>query len=205
MSKIFLIGATGYVGGTVLSQSLASTETSLKTLTVDILIRREHQAGRLRETYGERVETVLWAGLDDTVPCFFGEGTGLFNRQALVIPLVLRYVVQHGYGFKLNDQANFDWVYVVDLADYYIPLIRKILERPDRGVGHIPLGKKGILFPTVGRALVAEINQQAVETAFDADILLCEDTTQQREVRCVPIQEIADELIVGRCDIAPRG
>jgi hypothetical protein len=28
----------------------------------------------------------------------------------LVIPLVVRYVVQHGHGFKLKDKANFDWV-----------------------------------------------------------------------------------------------
>ncbi|KAJ4352973.1 hypothetical protein N0V95_003766 [Ascochyta clinopodiicola] len=315
MSKILLVGATGYVGGTVLSQLLTSTEASLEALTVDLLIRREHQARKLRETYGERVKTVLWAGLNDTqfieqiaahydiivnagsgfltagakafvdglahrveaglptpwllhlsgctnlvspteqpfewnderdgqavfdymksleneqqysqrttevtvlelaaekgvqavslqAPCIFGEGTGLFNQQALVIPLILRYVVQHGYGFKLNDRANFDWVHVVDVADYYILLIRTIIERPDRGVGYVPSGKKGILFPTAGRALLIEMNQQAVDAAFDAGILPREDSTQQKEVRLVPLQEIADELTAGRCDIAQRG
>ena len=220
MSKILLVGATGYVGGTVLSQLLTSTEASLRALKVDLLIRREHQAEKLRSVYGDRIKTILWAGLDGIqfieqvaahydiiinagsgfitagakafvdglahrveagqpvpwllhisgctnlvdpskqpfewndgrdgqaifdymksldikepypqrtteitvletaaergvqavslqAPCIFGEGTGLFNQQALVIPLIIRYAVQHGYGFKLNDKANFDWV-----------------------------------------------------------------------------------------------
>ena len=44
------------------------------------------------------------------VPCNFGEGLGLFNKQGLVVPMIVKYVVEHGYGFKLNDRANFDWV-----------------------------------------------------------------------------------------------
>lgn len=220
MSKILLVGATGYVGGTVLSELLASTEASLQKLTFDVLVRREHQTELLRDNYQDRIKTVYWAGLDDVqsveaiasrydvivnagsgfitagakafvnglasrvetglpapwllhlsgctnlvdpsqqpfewnderdgqaifehtksldavepypqrtteitvlesaaergvqaislqAPCIFGEGTDLFNRQGLVIPLVLRYVVQHGHGLKLNDKANFDWV-----------------------------------------------------------------------------------------------
>lgn len=236
MSKILLVGATGYVGGTVLSQLLTSTEASLKVLTIDLLVRREHQAKRLRSVYGKRIKTVLWAGLTDTefieqiaarydiivnagsgfitagakafvdglahrveaglptpwllhlsgctnlvdpskepfewnderdgqaiidymksldieepysqrtaevtvletaaergvqaislqAPCIFGEGIGLFNQQAVVIPLILRYVVQHGYGFKLNDRANFDWVSLptafLSLTNILIPI-----------------------------------------------------------------------------------
>ena len=222
MSKILLVGATGYVGGTVLSQLLASTEISLQGLTFDVLVRREHQAELLRSVYKDRINTVFWAGLEDVqsieaiaskydiivntgsgfvtagakafvdglarrveaglptpwllhisgctnlvdldaiqqpfewdderdrraifdhmksldakepypqrtteivvletaakrsvqaislqAPCIFGEGTGHFNRQGLVIPLVFKYVVDHGHGFKLNDTANFDWV-----------------------------------------------------------------------------------------------
>jgi hypothetical protein len=91
------------------------------------------------------------------------------------------------------------------LADYYILLIRNILERSDRGVGYIPSGRQGILFPTVGRALMTEINQKAVDVAFDAGILPRDDTPTEREVRLVPLQEIADELTAGRCDIAQRG
>lgn len=222
MSKILLVGATGYVGGTVLSQLLASTEASFQGLTYDVLVRREHQAELLRSVYKDRINTVFWTGLEDVqsieaiaskydiivntgsgfvtagakafvdglarrveaglptpwllhisgctnlvnldasqqpfewnderdgraifdhmksldakepypqrtaeivvletatkrgvqaislqAPCIFGEGTGQFNRQGIVIPLVFKYVVDHGHGFKLNDTANFDWV-----------------------------------------------------------------------------------------------
>jgi hypothetical protein len=65
MSKILLVGATGYVGGSVLSQLLASTEASLQNLTFDILVRREPQAELLRSIYRDRIKTVYWAGLDD--------------------------------------------------------------------------------------------------------------------------------------------
>lgn len=230
MSKLLLVGATGYVGGTVLSQIFTSTETSIQSLTLDVLVRRKHQAELLRSSYGDRINTVYWGGLDDIqsieaiasrydiivnagsgfiaagakafvnglasrvkaglptpwllhlsgctnlvdpsqqpfewnderdgqaifehmksldakepypqrtteitvletaaeqgvqaislqAPCIFGEGTGLFNRQGLVIPLVLRYVVQHGHGFKLNDTANFDWVNSAFPLDCYL-------------------------------------------------------------------------------------
>jgi nucleoside-diphosphate-sugar epimerase len=220
MSKILLVGATGYVGGTVLSRLLQDTSPLFKELQIHLLIRSEDQARTLQKAYGDRVYTILWSGLDDTAfiestaahydlvinagsgfipagatafvdglarrvgtgnsvpwlihtagctnlvdptrktrewndqkdgraiydyiaelektspypqrtaelavlekadstgvnavsvqaPCIFGEGTGLFNKQGLVIPLIMRYVIEHGYGFKLNDRANFDWV-----------------------------------------------------------------------------------------------
>ncbi|KAJ4383161.1 hypothetical protein N0V86_001203 [Didymella sp. IMI 355093] len=315
MSKILLVGITGYVGGTVLSQLLSSTEASLQSLRIDLLVRREHQGELLRNVYGERINIIYWTGLDDTqfieeiaaqydiiinagtgfntegakafvdglahrvktgqavpwmlhisgctnlvdpsrkpfewddgrdgqaifdhmksldiedpypqrtteitvletaveqgvqavslqAPCIFGEGTGLFNQQGLIIPLILRYVVQHGHGFKLNNQANFDWVHVVDLADYFVLIIRTILERPDRAVDYIPSGKKGILFPTVGRALMLDINRQAIDAAFDAGVLPRKDTPQQREIHFADVQDIADELTAGFVDVAKRG
>lgn len=93
----------------------------------------------------------------------------------------------------------------MDLADYFVLLVRAILERPDRGVGYIPSGKQGILFPTVGRTLITEINQRALDAAFDAGILPREGTPQQKEIHLVPLQEIAEELTAGFCDIAERG
>jgi len=269
MSKILITGATGYVGGTVLSQLIASTAPSIQSLTFDLLIREDAQAKKLKETYGTRVNTIKWRGLQDTlfiedtasnydiiinigsgfipsgaiafvnglarginaekpapwmlhisgctnlsdrpltqrpvplrewndeadsshildhmkklddmdpysqrtteidvletaaelgvqaisvnVPCIFGEGAGLFNKQGLVIPLIMMYVVQHGYGWKLNETANFDWVHVMDLAHIYVLLVQTILEREDRGVGYLPTGRNGILFAAVGRALI---------------------------------------------------
>lgn len=138
-------------------------------------------------------------------PCIFGQGTGLFNQQGIVIPCILRYVVQHGYGFKLNETANFDWVHVVDLADLYILLVRSILERPDRGVGFLPSGKKGVMFSGVGRALMTEINQRVLDAVFDAGVLPREGSPQEKEIREVSLKEIADELTAGREDVAERG
>ena len=66
MSQILLVDATGYVGGTVLSQLLTSTEASLQNLTLDVLVRRKHQAELLSNVYRDRINTVYWAGLNDT-------------------------------------------------------------------------------------------------------------------------------------------
>ncbi|CAO2649751.1 Nn.00g010430.m01.CDS01 [Neocucurbitaria sp. VM-36] len=320
MSRILMTGATGYVGGTVLSKLLAITSPSVKDLTLDLLIRDEAQALILKTAYGSRINTIKWPGLEDpafieetasnydiiintgsgfnpegaiafvnglarrvksgkpapwmlhisgctnlsdrpltqpprplrewndeqdsgeifehmkaldemepysqrttevgileaaaaagvqavsvNAPCIFGEGTGLFNKQGLVIPLIMMYVVQHGYGWKLNETANFDWVHVLDLADIYVLLLCTILEREDRGVGYIPSGRNGVIFAAVGRALIKDINQGCLDAAFADGVLPREGTPQQPEIRLVPLQEIADKLTAGRSDIAERG
>ena len=138
-------------------------------------------------------------------PLIFGEGTGLFNKQGLVIPMLTRYVVQRGYGFKLLETSNFDWVHVEDLADAYVLLTRLILEREDRGVGHIPTGKNGIIFPAVGRVLHTEMVQRCLDVAFDAGVLPREDTPKEKEIRQASLQEIADEVTAGVLSIAERG
>lgn len=87
MSKILLVGATGYVEGTVLSQLLASTESSLRDLTFDILIRREYQAELLRNVYHDRIEIAYRDGFD--------------NIQSIEM-IASRYdiIVNAGFGFK---------------------------------------------------------------------------------------------------------
>jgi nucleoside-diphosphate-sugar epimerase len=320
MNKILLTGATGYVGGTVLSQLIASTAPSIKDLTFDLLVRDETQAQKLKSVYGSRVNIIKWSGLENVAfiedtasnydivintgsgfipegaiafvnglsrrinagkpapwmlhisgctnlsdrpitqpqrptrewndetdnaeifdsmraldemdpyaqrttevgvleaadgtgvqaisvntPCIFGEGKGLFNQQGLVIPLIMMYVVQHGYGWKLNETANFDWVHVLDLADIYVLLVRTILEREDRGVGYLPSGKNGVIFAAVGRTLIKEINQGCLDAAFADGTLPREDTPKEKEIRLVPLDEIADKLTAGRRDIAERG
>lgn len=64
MSRILITGATGYVGGTVLSQLLASTSSSIKHLTFDLLVRDEVQGLNLKTAYGYRVNTIKWPGLE---------------------------------------------------------------------------------------------------------------------------------------------
>ncbi|KAM7213981.1 hypothetical protein V8F06_010615 [Rhypophila decipiens] len=138
-------------------------------------------------------------------PLIFGAGTGLFNRQGIIIPTLMRYVVTHGYGFKLNETANFDWVHVEDLADLYVLLVKTILEREDRGVGYIPSNKNGIIFPAVARVLQTEIMQRCLDAAFDAGVLPRENTTKDKEIRLVGLKEIADEITFGLMDMAEQG
>ncbi|KAK4210991.1 hypothetical protein QBC37DRAFT_321152 [Rhypophila decipiens] len=138
-------------------------------------------------------------------PLIFGAGTGLFNRQGIIIPTLMRYVVTHGYGFKLNETANFDWVHVEDLADLYVLLVKTILEREDRGVGYIPSNKNGIIFPAVARVLQTEIMQHCLDSAFDAGVLPRENTPKNKEIRLVGLKEIADEITFGLMDMAEQG
>ncbi|EKG09437.1 NAD-dependent epimerase/dehydratase [Macrophomina phaseolina MS6] len=137
-------------------------------------------------------------------PCLFGTGTGLFNQQGFVIPTFMRYVIKHGYGFKLNETANFDWVHVEDLADLYVLLLRAILERKDRGVGFIPSGRNGIISTAVGHALQTEMMNLCLDAAFNAGILPHKDTPKQKEIRQISLQEIADEVMSGLTDMAER-
>lgn len=96
-------------------------------------------------------------------------------------------------------------MHVEDLADAYVLLMRTILEREDRGVGYIPSGKNGIIFPAVGRALQTEIMQRCLDAAFDTGVLPLEDTPKDKEIRQVSLQEIADEITAGLVDMAEQG
>ncbi len=321
MTAILLTGATGYVGGTLLNSIVTSSDPTLSSLTVNVLVRSEDAASKLIDRYGSRVKPIQWAGLTDAsgiesvasdydlvinvasgfipagaqafvrglakrttpgqttpapwllnisgctnlgdrpitgtaytsrewddadsgavyeyeaaeeekapypqrttevgvltlaselgvnavslnTPLIFGEGTGLFNKQGIIIPVLMRYTVAHGYGFNLHDGANFDWVHVEDLAAAYIVLVKQILEREDKGTGVIPSGKKGILFPAVGRVLQREIFERCLDAAFEEGVLPREDTPQAKEVRQKELKEIADEITYGLLDMAEQG
>jgi len=62
--KILLTGATGFVGGSVLTALLNSP--SLKTQQITCLLRSSSAASTLTATYGDRIQTLLYNGLDDT-------------------------------------------------------------------------------------------------------------------------------------------
>ena len=64
--KILLTGASGYIGGSVLTQLLASKEPALQDAPISCLVRRQEQADLLSSTYGKRVNAVLFADLDDS-------------------------------------------------------------------------------------------------------------------------------------------
>lgn len=62
--KILLTGATGFVGGSVLTALLDSP--SLKAHPITCLLRSSSAASTLTATYGNRIKTLLYDGLDDT-------------------------------------------------------------------------------------------------------------------------------------------
>lgn len=63
--KILLTGASGFIGGTVLSTLLNSTASSLRSAPVTCLLRGSDRAALLSSTYGDRVKPVLYRDLDD--------------------------------------------------------------------------------------------------------------------------------------------
>jgi len=64
--KILLTGATGYIGGSILSHLLKSDHAGIKDITITCLVRGEDRVDKLNSTYGRRVEPVLFKDLDDT-------------------------------------------------------------------------------------------------------------------------------------------
>ena len=65
-AKVLLTGATGYIGGSVLTQLLSSKAPVLKDTPISCLVRRQEQADLLTSTYGDRVSPILFKDLDDS-------------------------------------------------------------------------------------------------------------------------------------------
>ncbi|KAL3482038.1 hypothetical protein BJX99DRAFT_269437 [Aspergillus californicus] len=64
-AEILLTGATGFIGGSVLTALLRSPALSLQSKSITCLLRGADRAALLTSTYGERVKPVLYDGLDD--------------------------------------------------------------------------------------------------------------------------------------------
>ncbi|ROV93651.1 hypothetical protein VMCG_08034 [Cytospora schulzeri] len=308
--RILLLGATGYVGGTVLHHLLESTHPILREQTISVLIRGPDRAAKLQQVYGDRVSPILFTGLEDLdvitrlasqhdivinagtgfhppsaaaivralakrhhdspgseaqrpwvihtsgcsnicdnplagdahsdrwfddadpaaiyehekaaderepylqrtaelavleageetgvgalalqIPAIFGQGRGLFGDAPGVVSLMMRYVLDHGYGFKLGDgSGRIGLVHVDDLAQLYVLLVQRILE--DGGKG-LPSGKSGIVFPCVGMTLFADIARACDQAAFRKGILPKPDGPQTEEVRLVDVDEFTPYL-----------
>ncbi|KAH9230260.1 hypothetical protein K456DRAFT_1752451 [Colletotrichum gloeosporioides 23] len=61
--KLLITGATGYIGGTVLTQLLNSTVPGINSLSFSALIRHQSQADILAE---KGIQSIMFNGLDDT-------------------------------------------------------------------------------------------------------------------------------------------
>ncbi|KAK1688412.1 NAD dependent epimerase/dehydratase [Colletotrichum godetiae] len=135
-------------------------------------------------------------------PCIFGPGSGLFNKAGLMIPIMMGYVLRNGYGLTLGDETGcIDYVHVSDLADLYVLCVLDIVERA--GV-NVPRGKKGIMFPTVGRTLTIDIPRKCLDIAFATGNLPKEGGPQKKIVRNVSLEEAA-ETCAGNMDVAETG
>ena len=63
--QILLTGATGYIGGTILTRLLNSNSPALSSATITCLVRGSDRIAALTATYGARVKPVLYEGIDD--------------------------------------------------------------------------------------------------------------------------------------------
>ncbi|KAI3336097.1 NAD dependent epimerase/dehydratase family protein-like protein [Ustulina deusta] len=63
--RILLTGATGFIGGSILTQLLDSTSPSIQSAPITCLVRGADRAAKLKATYGDRVNPVLYKDLDD--------------------------------------------------------------------------------------------------------------------------------------------
>ncbi|OJJ02992.1 hypothetical protein ASPVEDRAFT_84460 [Aspergillus versicolor CBS 583.65] len=62
-SRVLVTGATGFIGGSVLTQFLASENPALKDSTVTTIVRKQEHADNLQR---HGVSSILFTGLDDT-------------------------------------------------------------------------------------------------------------------------------------------
>ncbi|ETS82777.1 hypothetical protein PFICI_04653 [Pestalotiopsis fici W106-1] len=63
--NILITGATGFIGGTILTTLLASDSPALQAATITCLVRGADRATTLTSAYGSRVRTIIYKGLDD--------------------------------------------------------------------------------------------------------------------------------------------
>jgi nucleoside-diphosphate-sugar epimerase len=86
--RILLTGATGFIGGTVLHHLLTSTLPALKSrnFTLTVLVRDASRAAAYTATWGIRVHTVIYDGLDDIETT-----TSIASQHDLVINMTLGF------------------------------------------------------------------------------------------------------------------
>ncbi|CAI0648521.1 unnamed protein product [Colletotrichum noveboracense] len=135
-------------------------------------------------------------------PIIFGTGTGLFQQAGLMIPLTMAFVLEQGYAFSCGDGTGvFDWVHIADLADLYVLCVLNIIQT---GGEHIPTGKRGIIFPAVGRALATDVARKCLDLAFAKGNLPKEGTPQAKETRQLDLEDAAAKLAAGNIAVTEK-
>ncbi|KAF9878448.1 nad dependent epimerase dehydratase family protein [Colletotrichum karsti] len=135
-------------------------------------------------------------------PCIFGTGTGLFQTAGLMIPIMMGFVLGRGYGFTVGDGSGvMDRVHVADLADLYVLCVLDVLQRDG---ANVPTGRAGIVFPTAGRTLTADIARKCLDVAFATRNLPKPGGPRGKEVRTLTIEEAA-VTTAGNASVAETG
>lgn len=123
------------------------------------------------------------------IPAIFGSGRGLFNAAEALVPMMLRFVLRHGYGPRLGDgTAQIGLVHVEDLAALYVRVVEEVVEG---GGKVVPSGRGGIVFPCVGMVTLADIARDCVEAVARKGII------QTKEVKEVDLDTVAAEFGAG--------
>ncbi|KAI0490502.1 NAD dependent epimerase/dehydratase family protein-like protein [Xylaria cf. heliscus] len=84
--RILLTGASGFIGGSVLTQLLDSASPSLRSSPITCLVRSADRADKLTAEYGDRVKPVLYKGIDD-----FETATAVAAQHDVVISATVSY------------------------------------------------------------------------------------------------------------------
>ncbi|KAL2839660.1 hypothetical protein BJY01DRAFT_237027 [Aspergillus pseudoustus] len=270
--RILFVGASGYIGGSILDRFLKSTNTALKSATYTALVRRQEHASELAE---HGVKPILFTGLEDSdflrkqaskhdivvnsadafkaeaakalilglsdgqrqsgteaiylhtsgtssigeypvpaasaerwvlsdkddiyahltkleaqkpyaqrttdiavvdtgisvdvktyivmSPTIYGEGSGLFNRQTIQVPGIIKRALRRGRTPVHGTGAgNWDHVHIDDLSDLYELILSRLL----RGEA-LPSGKKGIYFSETGYHSWKELSEKIAAVGHD--------------------------------------
>ncbi|KAK7715116.1 hypothetical protein SLS64_003813 [Diaporthe eres] len=116
-------------------------------------------------------------------PAIFGPGRGLFSAAEAVLPTMLRFVLDHGYGARLGDgTGQMGFVHVDDLAELYVRIAEEVVESGGR---EVPSGKDGIVFPCVGMVKLVDLARDCVEAVARKGII------QTKEVKEVDLDTVA--------------
>lgn len=116
-------------------------------------------------------------------PAIFGPGRGLFSTAQAVVPTMMRFVLEKGYGCRLGDgTAQMGFVHVDDLAGLYVRVVEEVIEGGGRG---LPSGRGGIVFPCVGMVKLVDIARDCVEAVARKGII------QTSEIREVDLDTVA--------------
>ncbi|KAJ0109388.1 hypothetical protein J7T55_000313 [Diaporthe amygdali] len=116
------------------------------------------------------------------IPAIFGRGRGLFSTAERLVPNMMRFVLENGYGPRLGDgTAQMGFVHVDDLAGLYVRVAEEIVE----GGKRVPSGRGGIIFPCVGIVKLVDIAQDCLEAAVRKGII------QAKEIKDVDLDTVA--------------